>query len=274
MSRANPHAPLQALALSAVLVGCLPAVLAAAVADPLPLAGAWFGLTVAGYLCAAGGAMVAAFSFVAGDAQRPGWLCLAGSWLVLVPARLVGGPVWSGLVDLPQRASLALAAASVGSGLLAVAGFVILTGAWRDSGLDQSSRRSRVVLRLLALAAAAALAGPDLVGRLPAALHGDAGALGDVITDLLDGALLVVAAPVLRAALALGGGLAAWPWAFLTAGLVAWLGYDAMAALGDLVGLAPRAVRLWEETFRALAAVGTFSAGVGQRWMMTELRRR
>ncbi|HET9554977.1 MAG TPA: hypothetical protein VFP50_18570, partial [Anaeromyxobacteraceae bacterium] len=101
-----------------------------------------------------------------------------------------------------------------------------------------------------------------------AALQGDVTAITDVITDLFDGALLVVAVPVLRAALALGGGIVAWPWGLLTLSLLAWLGYDAAATWGAAVGLSPRADRVVVEVFRALGAITAYSAGVAQRWVM------
>jgi hypothetical protein len=125
-----------------------------------------------------------------------------------------------------------------------------------------------------ALAVAAALAGPDLLVRFPVALTGDVLAVGDVITDLLDGALFVVAVPVLRAALMLGGGLVAWPWLLLTASLAAWLGYDATEVYGAAAGLDALTVRVVEEVFRSLGAGLAFSAGIAQRWVMTSRVRR
>jgi hypothetical protein len=80
----------------------------------------------------------------------------------------------------------------------------------------------------------------------------------------------VVAVPVLRAALVLGGGLVAWPWLLLTASLVAWLGYDATAVYGGAAGLDHRTVRVVEEVFRSLGAAFAFAAGIAQRWVMTE----
>jgi len=273
MSPHRPHAPYQALALAALLVGFLPVVFGLVIKDPGQLAGAWFGFSLAGYLWAAGGALVAAFTFASGDAQRPGWLCLAASYLVLLPARLLLGPSGEGLPGLGSQEGApwnVLLTTSV-SGTLTVTGFVILTRAWRDSGLDTTPPALRIALQLGALLLAGALAGPDLVQRLGPALHGDLEALGDVVSDLMDITVLVVAAPVLRAALALGGGLVAWPWIFLTAGLVAWLGYDGMAVLLD--DAAPRSARVGLEAFRSLATAFAFAAGVSQRWVMTRVRR-
>lgn len=273
MSQARGHLRFQALAVFTLAVGLLPVPFAASVVHPLQLAGVYFGWAVAMYLFATGGTLVAALTFDRGEPQRPGWLLLSASYLVLVPALLRLGPNPAGLLGTVQRSPWLNVLVSVISGALAVAGFILLSRAWRASGLDTTSRAARVVARLAALAVAAALAGPDLVERLPVALHGDVLAAGDVITDLLDGALFVVAVPVLRAALALGGGLVAWPWVMLTASLVAWLGYDATEAYGGAAGLDDRTVRVVDEVMRTLGAGFAFSAGIAQRWVMTDALR-
>jgi hypothetical protein len=269
MSQDRPHLRFQALALCALAVGLLPVPLAVSVAEPVQLAGVFFGWGIAMFLFAAGGTLVAALTYDRGEPMRPGWLLLSASYLVLVPGLLRVGPNATGLYGALQRAPWIAFLTNVASSALAVAGFLVLARAWRALGLDTTSRAGRLGARLAALVLAAALAGPDLVEKFPAALGGDVMAAGDVITDLLDGALFVVAVPVLRAALALGGGLVAWPWALLTAGLVAWLGYDAAEVVGAVAGLDDRTVRLIEEVMRSLAAAFAFSAGIAPRWVMT-----
>lgn len=274
MSQARRNLRFQALALAALVVGLLPAPFAASVADPVQLAGAFFGWAVAMYLFAAGGTLVAALTFEPGEPMRPGWLLLSVSYLVLAPALIRMGPKADNLYAATQRAPWVASVTSIASGALAVAGFLVLSRAWRASGLDTTSRAARVTARLVALAVAAAMAGPDLVDRLPAALKGDVLAAGDVITDLLDGGLFVVAIPVLRAALVLlGGGLVAWPWLMLTASIMSWLGYDAIAVYGGAAGLDARTLRVAEEVLRTLGAAFAFSAGIAQRWVMSDAAR-
>jgi len=263
------HIGFQSLGGLTLAIGILPWAFSATLADPVQLAGAYFSWAAALYLYAAGGAAGAAFTLSPGDAMRPGWALLSLSYLVLVPSGLWYGPRGLGLYESTNRSPGILVTAGIASGALAVAAFLLLSRAWRASGLEMTSRASRVVTRLGALAVAILLAGPDLVERFPDAMRGDVLAIGDVVTDVLDGALFVVAAPILRAALLLGGGLAAWPWIFLTSSLFAWLGYDAIAAYGDVAGLAPRTIRVTEEIFRTLGAAFTFAAGVAQRWMIT-----
>jgi hypothetical protein len=273
VSQARRHLRFQALALCTLAVGLLPVPFAASIADPVQLAGAFFGWAIAMYLFATGGTLVAALTFDRGAPMRPGWLLLSGSYLVLIPALIRMGPKSSGLYQAVQRAPWVALLGSVVSGALAVTGLILLSRAWRASGLDTSSRTTRNVARLAALVLAAALAGTDLVERLPAALGGDVMAAGDVITDLLDGALFVVAMPVLSAALMLGGGLVAWPWLLLLSSVMAWLGYDAVDAYGAAAGLDDRTVRIAEEVLRSLGAAFAFSAGIAQRWVMTDALR-
>lgn len=268
MPRLHPHRPYQLLALATLATGLVPVAFSASMPDPAHLAGAYSGWTLAVYLWAATGTLLAATTFAPGEPMRPGWLLVSASYLVLLPARLATGAVMGGLGEAAAPAPALVPLLSVLSGALGLVGFLALARAWRASGLDLTSRASRVALRLAALAVALALAGTDLVERFPAATAGDPMAITDVVTDLLDGALFVVAAPVLRAALALGGGLVAWPWGLLTLSLLAWLGYDAAVVWGDALSLAPRTGRIVEESMRTLGACAAFAAGVAQRWLM------
>lgn len=262
------HRPFQLLGLFTLAMGLAPALLALSMQDPAALAGAYAAWTVTVYLWASGGAVLAATTFEPGEPQRPGWLLLSASYLVLVPGRLLAGATGRGLADLQPRFVDLATAFSTTSGLLGVLGFVVLARAWRDAGLDVTSRGSRVLARVAALAAGLALAGPDALDQAPAALGGDLSALGDVLTDLLDITLFVVAVPVLRAALALRSGLVAWPWLLLTVSLLAWLGFDAAVIWGVGAGLSAREARIVEECMRSLGATGVFAAAIAQRWIM------
>jgi tRNA (guanine-N7-)-methyltransferase len=190
-------------------------------------------------------------------------------FVALVASRLVAGPIPSGLYEAPTSWPTTQLACNVVYELATLAGYLALTRAWSATGLELTSRSSRLLYRLGALAVAATLVGPEVVDRFPAAMHGDYLAIADVITDLLDAAVLVVAAPVLRAALTLGGGLVAWPWFLLTLSVFAWLGYDA-AVLGTSLGLTAEVARQLQEAARSLATLSIFSAGVAQRWVMLD----
>jgi hypothetical protein len=273
MPRDRPHRQFQGLALATLLVGLVPGAFPPSASDPAALAGAYFGWVIGMYLFAAGGTLVAGLTFERGDPMRPGWLLLSASFLLLVPGRLAAGPGAAGIEGAPARLAGFVGLACVSSAL-SVAGFLTLARAWRTSGLDLTAPAARHLLRLAALAVSAVLLGPDLADRIPAAAAGDPVAVADVLTDLLDGALFVVAVPVARAALALGGGLVAWPWVLLTASVLAWLGYDASRAWGAAMGLAPDGAQVLEEILRSLGASATFSAGIAQRWVMQGSSRR
>lgn len=268
MARHHPHRPFQLLAAAAVAAGLVPLGLAASLTEPLVLAGAYAAWSLAVYLWAATGSVLAATTFAPGEPMRPGWLLLSGCYVLLLPVRFLAGANLEGLGQGADRFPGAVAFLSLASAALGLVAFLVLARAWRASGLDATTRASRVAARLVALAISLVLAGPDLWERFPAAAAGDPLAITDVLTDLLDGALFVVAVPVARAALALGGGLVAWPWGLLTLSLLAWLGYDAAVAYGLPAGLSPRQGRVLEEVMRTLGACAAFAAGVAQRWLM------
>ena len=268
------HVRYQLLAAATLLIGLVPVPLAWAIGEPAQLAGGYFGWGLGVELAAAGGTIIAATTFKPGDLQRPGWFLLAASYLSFAALLLFVGPRPAGLYQAPPSSGWAIFTANVAWSVFAVAGFVVLSRAWRGSGLDLSSPAARVVSRAVALGLALLLAGPDLVERFPVALTGDPVAIADCFTDVLDGALFVVAVPVMRAALALGGGLVAWPWVLLTASVAAWLGYDAVAVYGDAAGLDGRTVRIAEEVFKCLGAACTLTAGMAQRWVMTDAAER
>jgi hypothetical protein len=262
MRHAQRRQSFEVLALAAVLAGTIPLVLHLAVRREAELVGAYNGWTLAIYLLAAGGTASAAWSFGRADPMRPGWVLLCVSYLLLAPGRILGGspdPASLSPVAATMRAGVGLA-----SGWLAFLGFLELSRAWRSTDLDATSPRLKLALRIGALLLAVLLTGPELLDRLPVALRGEPLAMADVASDALDIALLVVAVPVLRAALAMGGGLIAWPWAFLTMSLLAWLGYDAVNLWGGRAGYGTATLLAWEDAFCSLAAGFAFAAGVTQ----------
>ena len=268
------HVPFVALAVFGVALASVPAWFSVSVRDSMQLAGVFAGWSLAIYIAAAAGGVLAAASFGSGEPMRAGWLSLSASYVVLLPVAVALGPKAEGLYAGEVRWPWLLAAGGNASGVLAVVAFLLLARAWRSSGLDASSKRGRVAAVLVALGIAAVLAGGDVRERLPDALRGDVLALTDVLTDLLDAAVFVVAVPVLRAALALGGGLVAWPWLFLTLSLVAWLGYDATTVFAAAPSFDPRSVRIAQEVLRTLAASFVCVAGVAQKWVIGAARER
>ena len=207
--------------------------------------------------------------------MRPAWGLLSASYLVLVPRR---GCCWGRGRRVSTRRSSAAPGSTPGgniaSSAMAVTGFLVLARAWRASGLDGSTPAGA------GGRPAGGAPGGRGAGRTriwwpgsPPPSRGDPSAVGDVVTDLLDGSLFVVAVPVLRAALGLGGGLVAWPWLLLTASVISWLGYDANGRLRRRRRARRPRPSGWPR--RCCAPWGPASLsppGVAQRWVMTELR--
>ncbi|MGC3997409.1 MAG: hypothetical protein QM767_07865 [Anaeromyxobacter sp.] len=167
------HRPYRTLAAACILLALIPVALAQTVPSPAQLAGAYAGWALACYMAAAISAAQVAVTFDGGDLQRAGWGLLAGAFLVLFLARLSAPPNPFKLYDGPAPAPALVSIASIISSSLAAAGYLVLALAWHRSGLDDASPRRRWVSALGGLGVAAALAGPDLVQQLPAALRGD-----------------------------------------------------------------------------------------------------
>jgi TRAP-type C4-dicarboxylate transport system permease small subunit len=92
--------------------------------------------------------------------------------------------------------------------------------------------------------------------------------LGSDLGDLVGFCFI---APVFLTALALRGGLLAWPWALLTAGFMGWVGYDIVnTVVRVLAGMnqLPFHLRILAEVFRSFACTFTFIAGISQRLVL------
>jgi hypothetical protein len=106
-----------------------------------------------------------------------------------------------------------------------------------------------------------------LVGGFPL-LRGIANANADLVLlvstagDMIALALIV---PLMLPALALRGGLLMHTWAYLTAGIVAWLAYDIWYALRESMPFAQTTARGIEEGIRVVAIMFACVASVAQR---------
>jgi hypothetical protein len=94
-------------------------------------------------------------------------------------------------------------------------------------------------------------------------LHGVGSDLGDILG-------LCLIAPVLLTAIAMRGGILKWTWGLLTASLLFWLLYDCASTIDHFVTGHVAAIVMVRESFRALACVAEFSAGLAQRRAITE----
>lgn len=216
-------------------------------------------------LVSVAGSLAAAFAHRRGDHLRRAWLLVGGSTCFFLVRDLTLAPL--GLEALGETALLAVRAVLVTVGnVAAVAGVYFLAQTWKVAGLALPGRpRGQAAVVLAAVVIALALAGPAVLTQGGRLLAGDLGATASVASALGDTVTLILIAPLLMTALALRGGMFAWPWALFTAASLSWLGYDAFAVLGPSFGLGADATRIAYELCRALACTFTCSAGLAQR---------
>ena len=216
------------------------------------------------------GLAAGALSFDRGDYMRRGWgLCATCYGILLVrDAWLLLAPPPVSLAVETARALLILAAnASI------VTGIWTLARAWQVAGLEPpvSAGASRGILAL-ALSASLVFAGPSLFVDARGALSGEYTRYWTVASDIGDLLALPLLAPVWFTAFAVRDGTLRWPWGLLTASLGAWLVYDAVLTLPELLHISDRSgFRLVAEGFRYFAATSACAAGFAQRRAMGEI---
>lgn len=219
------------------------------------------------------GSWAAALAFERGDYLRRAWFLIGGCMALLLLRDLTLAPL--GLQEALGQGNLE--ALRTGLVLLAngsqVVGTWLLARAWKVADLSLPGTRQRrwAVLAAAALLAAA-FAGPGVVTNLQRAAAGELGALTGAVSALGDMISLCLIAPLLLTALALRGGLFAWPWGLMTASYLAWLLYDAALVLGPWLGQDAAGTRATSELFRALGCTFGFSAGLAQRRLVQGLR--
>lgn len=239
----------------------LPLVAAAAFAlaalrveDPAALDALYLSQIAAKALGAAG-SVVAALAFERGSRLRTAWSLHAGGYAILaaksVPAIAATTPLLAPLATLVAN-------------VLNPAATFLLVRAWDESGLAPAiERHRRRFLVTVAFAVAVGIAAPSLAplwrgeARDPARLLLALSGLGDV-------AQFTLLAPLLLIAVALRGGVLAWPWGLLAASVTGWLGYDLLRSVAPALW-APPVARAVPEAFRIAACLLLGAAGVAQR---------
>jgi hypothetical protein len=242
----------------------LPLALAAAIAvgatglDAPAQVGALYLSHVAAKALACAGCLVAARAFERGSRLWTAWSLYAGGYALIavksVPALAAGAPL---------LAPLATAVAYV----LNPAATFLLVRAWDGSGLAPAigAWRQRILLAL-AFAVAVAIAGPG-IALLSRGLAGHPQRLLLALSGLGDVAQFTLLAPLLLIALALRGGVLAWPWGLLAASVTTWLAYDLLTAVAPSLW-APAVARAIPEALRIVASLLIGAAGVAQ-WLAT-----
>jgi hypothetical protein len=224
-------------------------------------------------LLATVGAASAGFRFLRRDYLRAAWLLTAACYGTLLLKDLVFGIGWRAVPGAFTPAVAWLRAAmTIAANIAGAVGALLLARAWQVAGIMlPGSRAARFAVLAAATALALATAGSATIGDLLAVFNGDVQRVPFIASDLGDIVQLVIIAPVLLTALALRGGLLAWPWTLMAASMIGWLLYDAAGTYGGEYADANQ-LRAIEEVFRCLACLFTFSSGIAQRLVMADLR--
>jgi hypothetical protein len=217
------------------------------------------------YAVAAAGAAGAAAAFGRGDHLRRAWVLVGALYLGLGIGRLCFPNDLLGLPDLPalpwMRAALTLAANACG-----VVGIGLFAVTWLRTGLPlPGTRRERLLVAAVLLAATMLVVGPDLVASTAAATRGDVYAGAVAIGDVADVLMFLLLVPIFLTARALSGGSLGWPFALLCASDLAWLLLDGFATYGDLLGVEPVSVRVVTGMLRTTGCALLAAAGFTQR---------
>jgi hypothetical protein len=212
------------------------------------------------------GGLAAAFAFDRGEYLRRAWLFVAAA-IALAWSTAYLSPL--GFEAMGETPLLVLRAVLVSaSNLSLIVGVYMLARTWRVAGLTlPGPTLGKVAVVAATILLAFGLAGPGIVtfgGRL---LGGDLTAAAGVASAFGDMVTLILIGPLLLTALALRGGLFAWPWALLTTSCVAWLFYDSFYTIGPMLGLSQEAARIGYETCRALGCTFGGAAGLAQRFI-------
>lgn len=216
------------------------------------------------------GCLAAASGFERGEHLRRAWLWLGtGTMLLLLRTVLLQFAAFQPAGAVPAAAQVPNALAALGNVAL-LAGIVQLARSWRKAAISlPGGRLGALAVGVVSAGLAIWVAGQVAVdtGRQFAA--GDWNAFGLFVSTVTDILSLALIAPLLLTAVAMRGGLFAWPWGLITASQISWLLFDAALALENPVAAGIPLPYL----FLALAENYVFAAGLAQLWVMRHVRR-
>jgi hypothetical protein len=204
---------------------------------------------------------IAAKLFDRGDYLRLAWATQAASFALLVVAYAL--EIWAG----PTAYVLVRVVLTFGANATGVLGVVWFARAYRIAGLElPGSAWGRRAGVLVAAIVALVIGTPSFVAAVKQVAGGDVDGLRAAFSSLGDVGTFVLIAPLLMTALALRGGVLAWPWALFSAGTFAWLLFDTPDAivLTFYGGEAPGWITSGGELFRIAACILQGTAAVAQ----------
>lgn len=215
------------------------------------------------------GCIAAARAFSRGDHLRTAWLWLAAATVIVLARDLLRLPPFSLPPSSAGGAGWVIAGLGVASNLALLLGVWLLARAWKVAGIPlPGGRAGAIAVTVVAAALALFLAGPGALEH-GARAGADLASVTLFVSAVVDILSLCLLAPLLLTAIALRGGVVAWPWALVTASIGSWLLYDAAA-------LAPFVAPDWfplADVFRGLAQNFLFAAGVAQRFVVERVSR-
>lgn len=221
------------------------------------------------------GSFAAVSAFERGDHLRRAWLWLAWAMVVILGRDLLRLVAFTGEGTHPVISAL-----GVIHNLTILIGIFELARAWKKADIAlPGGRYGAPLVVLIAALLAFAVAGPGAYQHARTLIGGEWGELILLVSAIVDILCLCLLAPLLLTAVALRGGLFAWPWALVTASILSWLLYDATASpwFFDFYGLDPAVILPTviplNEVFRGLGLTYHGAAGWAQRFAVRQLRR-
>src|SRR5262249_43621911 len=131
-------------------------------------------------------------------------------------------------ISFPVGVAYARGAMTLAANIAGAIGAFLLARAWSVAGLiHPGSKGAKIAMYGAGVVIALATAGHATLIDFHSILNGDPQRIPAFASDLGDIAGLVLVAPVLLTAIALRGGLLAWPWTLMAASQISWLLYDA-----------------------------------------------
>lgn len=217
---------------------------------------------------AIGGCLAAVLAFEKGDHLRRAWSWLAVASLLVLVRDVLRLPPFDFPGSAEGAAGWVISALGVLSNVTLLIGVFQLARAWKKADLPlPGGKRGSMTVAVIAAVVALVVAGPGVVRQGQAVWGGDWSALTLLASAVVDILSLCLLAPLLLTAVALRGGLFAWPWALITASILSWLFYDAAAYY------VPAGEFPLTEVFRGLALNYLFVAGWTQKLAVGQLRR-
>lgn len=212
------------------------------------------------------GSLAAVFTFNRGEYLRRAFVFLSICTLCLVMLSVCSllPHSWSEMIIIDALKVLFVTCANA----FQVAGMLVLARTWRVAGLNfPVSPLKKTLLTVVVVGVSLLVAGPAMWIGIKGLIDGSMGGSDvyrNMVSGLGDTISLCLIAPLLLTAWALRGGILSWTWIFITASMLAWLGYDAVTTWGLYVGFSIQEIELPREIFRAMGSLFWFACGWSQ----------